>query len=252
MLNQWYDSANRSNDWAAHEISQLNPKSLLDIGCGDGSRLGSDLRERVSHFCGIEGDPLLAAKATMLGIRVATVDLNGTWPYADCEFDAIHSVQVLEHVHNTRLFLAETFRVLKPGGHMIMTSENLSSFLNLGALLLGYAPFSLQRVCGWYVGNPLGLHDQNTAEGGVPLHDPAFSGINGHIRVLTVTQASALLARIGFINCEVRSIGLMPFPSSISRHLEKWLTRRGHWLLMKAQKPQSVTERTKTSRLLIV
>jgi len=237
VVKQWYASAIRSNNWAYNEIAKLHPKSLLDVGCGDGSHLFPFLQEKPRHFCGIEGHPQLAISAQSLGIEVKSVDLNSLWPYSDCEFDAVHSVQVIEHIHNTRLFLAETYRVLKPGGHMIITSENLTSLLNLGALLLGYAPFSLQRVCGWYVGNPLGLHHSEVDDGGVPLDHPAFPGITGHIRVLSVTQAVDLLAQTGFINCQVSSIGLMPLPEIMSKPLEHWIRRRGHWLHMKAQKP---------------
>ena len=34
-------------------------------------------------------------------------------------------VQIIEHIHNTRLYLTEVLRVLAPGGTMVMTSENL-------------------------------------------------------------------------------------------------------------------------------
>jgi len=38
--------------------------------------------------------------------------------------------------------------------------QALSSTLaqNLGAVLLGYTPFTLANCCGWILGNPLGLH----------------------------------------------------------------------------------------------
>ena len=122
-----------------------------------------------------------------------------------------------------------------------MTSENLCSFLNLSAMVLGYTPFSLLAVGGWYLGNPLGLHhgkDVHAETPGVPMDDPAYSGIMGHNRVLSVPQARELLHKIGFTNIQVRSIGLMPLPGWIGRPLEKLLTRRGHWLLIRAEKPR--------------
>jgi hypothetical protein len=121
-----------------------------------------------------------------------------------------------------------------------MTSENLGSFLNLSALLLGYAPFSLQRVCGWYVGNPFGLHagqDVSAEAGDLPISSPAFSGVTGHVRVLTVSQASDLLLRTGLMDVQVHSIGNMPLPMVIGKPLEAIFPRRGHFLLMRARKP---------------
>src|SRR5206468_8041780 len=105
-------------------------------------------------------------------------------------------------------------------------------------MALGYTPFTLMRVCGWYLGNPLGLHYQEHVEEGVPITDPAFAGVTGHIRALSVLQAQELFERIGF-PAKVSSIGLMPLPDSLSRVLEPIMSRRGHLLLIQAKKPRS-------------
>jgi SAM-dependent methyltransferase len=233
-------SCDASYDWAGETVAALNGRRLLDVGCGDGSRLLKYLKQRPEKFCGVEGNPPLAAAARARGIEIAAFDLNGRWPYPDFSFDGVHSSQVIEHVHNTRLFLAELFRVLAPGGTAVLTSENLTSLLNLGAMAFGYTPFSSQNVCGWYVGNPLGLHAGESFPvdvASVPLDDPSFSGIAGHNRILSVAQARDLFAKVGFREIEVRSIGLMPLPGWLGRPLEKLMPRRGHWLLMRATKP---------------
>jgi SAM-dependent methyltransferase len=233
-------SGDASYDWAGQTIAAASPKRLLDVGCGNGSRLFKYLGQAPAEFHGVEGNPVEAARAREKKIQIKAFDLNGKWSYPDNYFDAIHCSQVIEHVHNTRLFLSETCRVLAPGGVVVMTSENLTSFLNLSAMLLGYTPFSLLAVGGWYLGNPLGLHagEQVHADTpNVPMDDPAYSGIMGHNRVLSVSQARDLLQKIGFINIEVRSIGLMPLPRWIGLPLENLMPRRGHWLLMRARKP---------------
>jgi len=233
-------SCDQSYHWAGELIASLKPKSLLDVGCGDGSRLLNYLKHHPEKFWGVEGNPPLARAARERGMEISAFDLNGRWPYPDNSFDAIHSSQVIEHVHNTRLFLCEIFRALAPGGTAVLTSENLTSLLNLGAMVLGYTPFSSQNVCGWYVGNPLGLHaseDFPVDVSGVPLDDSSFSGIAGHNRILSVAQARDLFAKAGFTGIEVRSIGLMPLPRWLGRPLEGLMPRRGHWLLMRASKP---------------
>jgi hypothetical protein len=148
----------------------------------------------------------------------------------------VHCAQVIEHLHNTRLFAAEILRVVKPGGTALVTSENLTSFLNLGAMMLGYTPFTLMRCCGWYLGNPLGLHSGEHVEEGVPITDPAFAGVTGHVRALSVVQAKELFERVGF-QAHVSSLGLMPLPDWLGRWLEPIMPRRGHLLLIEAKKP---------------
>jgi SAM-dependent methyltransferase len=230
-------SCQRCNDWSGKQVAALRPKSLLDVGCADGSFLFRYLDYKPDIFHGIEASPSLKQQAEAKGIKVTAVDLNGVWPYPDNTFDVVHCAQVIEHLHNTRLFVTELKRVLKPGGTALVTSENLTSFLNLGAMALGYTPFTLMRVCGWYLGNPLGLHYQEHVEEGVPITDPAFAGVTGHIRALSVLQAKELFERIG-LPAEVSSIGLMPLPDWLGRILEPTMYRRGHLLLIKAKKPQ--------------
>lgn len=232
----YLDSCQRCNDWSGREVARLRPQSVLDVGCGDGSFLFRYLDYKPSAFQGIEASPSLKAQAEARGIKVTAVDLNGVWPYADNTFEVVHCSQVIEHLHNTRLFVQELRRVLKPGGTALVTSENLTSFLNLGAMALGYTPFTLMRMCGWYLGNPLGLHYQEHVEEGVPINDPAFAGVTGHIRALGVLQAKELFDKLEF-PAEVSSIGLMPLPNFIGKPLEPLLYRRGHLLLIKARKP---------------
>jgi SAM-dependent methyltransferase len=231
-----YVSAKRCADWSGQQVAALRPKSLLDVGCGAGDLLFNHLGYQPEKFCGIEAAPALKQKAAEKGIEVMAADLNSVWSYPDNSFNVVHSSQVIEHVHNTRLFVQESLRVLKPGGTAVITSENLTSLLNLAAMALGYTPFSLIRVCGWYLGNPLGLHYKEEVPEDVAITDPAFAGVTGHIRVLSALQAKELFERAGFVNVEVSSMGLMPFPDWFSRPLERWMWRRGHFLLIRAQK----------------
>ena len=225
----------RCNDWAGKAVADLTPDSLLDVGCGDGKFLFRYLRQVPREFWGVEGTPSSKLQAEQRGIKVFSFDLNGRWPFAENQFDVVFSSQVIEHLHNTRLFIEEIHRVLKPGGTAIITSENLCSFLNLGAMALGYTPFSLMQVCGRYLGNPLGLHYNEPLEEPLPIDHPAFSGVTGHVRVLTVRQAKELFELAGF-DVQVRSISLLPLPEALSVILERFIESRGHFLLVRAHK----------------
>jgi hypothetical protein len=226
----------RCNDWAGKVVIELSPDSLLDVGCGDGSLLFRYLNVPPRDFCGVEGAPPLKAKAEQRGIKVFSYDLNGRWPFEDGRFDVVFSSQVIEHLHNTRLFVEEAYRVLRPGGTAIITSENLCSLLNCVAMFLGYTPFSLMQLCGRYLGNPLGLHYNEPLAEPLPLDHPAFSGVSGHVRVLTVRQARELFTLSGF-DAEARSISILPLPDGLSRALEGMIQNRGHFLLIRARKP---------------
>ena len=126
--------------------------------------------------------------------------------------------------------------MLKPGGTAIVTSENLCSLLNLMALTAGYTPFSLMQTCGRFLGNPIGLHANESIGEPLPIDHPAFSGVSGHIRVLTVRQARELFEWAGF-EAESRSISILPLPDGLSRLLEKVTRNRGHYLLVRGRKP---------------
>lgn len=233
---QRYLSIERCNAWAGQAVAELKPDCLVDVGCGDGSMLFRYLKQMPARFFGVEGAPPLKVQAEKRGIQVLSYDLNGRWPFEDNKFDVVFSSQVIEHLHNTRLFVEEAYRVLKPGGTAIVASENLCSLLNCIALVLGYTPFSLMQVCGRYLGNPLGLHYNEPLAEPLPIDHPAFAGISGHIRVLTVRQARELFALAGF-EVSARSIGILPLPDVISRILERFIHNRGHYLIVRACKP---------------
>jgi hypothetical protein len=72
----------------------------------------------------------------------------------------------------------------------------------------------------------------------MPVDHPAFAGISGHVRVMTVRQAYELFTLTGF-ETEVRSISILPLPDALSRVLEKLIRNRGHYLTIKARKPVS-------------
>ncbi|MHB8997421.1 MAG: class I SAM-dependent methyltransferase [Armatimonadota bacterium] len=92
---------------------------LLDAGCGTGGTLsrmaglgdlhGFDYSEFALAFCRQRGFSLLASG-----------DLTAL-PYRTAAFDVVLSCDVLEHVDDDHLGLAEMVRTLRPGGHLVLT-----------------------------------------------------------------------------------------------------------------------------------
>jgi SAM-dependent methyltransferase len=53
---------------------------------------------------------------------------DGTIPVADESFDAVLSTQVLEHVQDPRLYVSECFRVLRPGGRLLLSTHGIFAY----------------------------------------------------------------------------------------------------------------------------
>lgn len=65
--------------------------------------------------------------ADLPGNPSASVDIapDGTLPIPDGWADIVLSTQVLEHVADPRLYLVEAFRVLRPGGRMLLSTHGI-------------------------------------------------------------------------------------------------------------------------------
>jgi 2-polyprenyl-3-methyl-5-hydroxy-6-metoxy-1,4-benzoquinol methylase len=139
-----------------------NPNAYLcDLGCDDGKwtiKLGELVGTK--HLYGVEIIEERRKHAETIGVNAKSVDLNGPLPYENNCFDIVHANQVIEHLSDIDMFLSEIYRTLKPGGHVIISTENLASWHNIFALILGYMPFSLTNATSKTaaLGNPLAPH----------------------------------------------------------------------------------------------
>jgi len=95
-------------------------KRALDIGCGGGL-----LAEEVARLgCRVTGIDPSAASILVAQIHAAEMRLGITYrvahgesiPYPAATFDLVYCCDVLEHVDDLDAVIAETARVLKPGG----------------------------------------------------------------------------------------------------------------------------------------
>ncbi len=120
--------------------------TLLDVGCWDGGfsrRCGAALG--AERILGVEVYEGPAATAERRGLEVARVDLEtGRLPWADGSVDVVVCNQVLEHLKNVWLPMTEMHRVLRPGGHAILSVPNLASLHNRVLLALGRQPTSIR------------------------------------------------------------------------------------------------------------
>ena len=74
-----------------------------------------------------------------------TVDLfdaeKDPYPYADESFSTVLCCELLEHLYEDPMhMMGEINRILKPGGHLVLSTPNICSLRAVGAVLLGYHP----------------------------------------------------------------------------------------------------------------
>ena len=97
---------------------------LLDIGCGAGYHV-RHLGRKAARVVAIDVDrvALPIARRRVRSRRVSFVQFDGErLPLANASFDAVTSLDVLEHVADREALVAEVARVLRPGGVWIVST----------------------------------------------------------------------------------------------------------------------------------
>lgn len=64
-----------------------------------------------------------------------------SYPYPDQHYNTVLCCELLEHLPSDPMHLmAEVNRILKPGGHLVLTTPNIASLRGVAAILQGYHP----------------------------------------------------------------------------------------------------------------
>jgi len=136
----------------------LEGARVLDVGCGLGLYMRRFRQETPQvHGVDVDAERVSAASETLPNIRQAPAE---HLPYEDATFDVVFSHEVLEHVDDDRAAVREAYRVLVPGGWLVVFVPNrLYPFETHGAYwggryhfgnipLINYLPNALRnRLC---------------------------------------------------------------------------------------------------------
>ena len=158
--------ANESREFSArlHEYDAFAGKSVLDVGCGNGYVLANYARAGAQ----VTGVDLTEAAIALARQRFAQAGLAGTFqianaealPFPDDSFDCVCSMGVLHHTPDTARAVAEIWRVLKPGGRLIVMFYHRDSALYRVNFPLQqrFGPKSMQQLVNEVdgAGNPKG------------------------------------------------------------------------------------------------
>ena len=102
-------------------LADLPPGRVLDAPCGDGA-LARELSARGWRVCAADIAPVHVDGVTSLRL-----DLDETLPFSDGAFDAVVSLEGIEHLLSPARCLAELCRVLRPGGRLVVTTPNVNN-----------------------------------------------------------------------------------------------------------------------------
>lgn len=207
LLKKMYaDAGNLNHKNILNFFEKNNKAKFLDLGCDDGV-VTIMMANKIStkKVYGVEIVKKQIALAQKKGILVEEFNLNDRFIYKDESFDVIHANQVIEHLYNSDNFISEIYRILKPNGYAIISTENASSWCNIFASIMGWEIFSLTNFSSKKqgIGNPFSLHRDA---------DVYLDSWN-HVRIYNIRGLKEYFEAFGFKVEGVRGAGYFPLPS---------------------------------------
>lgn len=228
---------------AQKKLVEYNPDAiLLDCGCriGDSTlNLAQPIRTR--HLFGLDFNRGSLLVANQRGIIVWQSDLNNSIPLMTSSIDVIIATDVIEHLINVSIFVKEMYRVLKPGGYIILDTPNLASWHNIFALLIGIQPFSGPNITTMEDSDMQLVRQMHrvthglNVEGELDEHDELE--LTRHIVVTAYISLINLLKNSRFQIVKAYGFGYYPLPTFLARIFQRIDIRHTHHVLIKARKP---------------
>ncbi len=112
---------------AYHKAAERISGRVLEIGTGSGYGV-EIIAPHATHFTTI--DKHIPPQGVIVGDNVEFREANvPPLPFEDGVFDCVISFQVIEHIKDDKLFVAEVNRVLKKGGLFIVSTPNITMSL---------------------------------------------------------------------------------------------------------------------------
>lgn len=216
-------------------VEHLLKTDLFDESLGEG--LYTLLSSRAKTVFGIDLSVLTvrAAKSRHEGLCAIEADVRHL-PFADGVFDVIVSNSTLDHFESSDEIansLHELHRVLRPGGKLLLTIDNLANPAIAVRKLLPLRLLNRLNIVPYYVGATLGPHRlrKHIEQAGLKVLETR--AVMHFPRIFTMLMTRILSTRDGFeIKRRFLSF-LMAF-----EHLSKWPTRfiTGYFVAVKAIK----------------
>ncbi len=221
--------------WPNKPVKHVLKTDLFDEVFSDG--LYPALQVRAKHIFGIDISNSIVSAATRKypQIHALVADVRQL-PFKDHCFDLIVSNSTLDHFHTVDEIdqaLAELLRVLRPGGQMLVTLDNLR---NPKIALRQVLPFGILKQLGvvpYFVGKTLGPRRLIRFASQAGAHVVDVETTMHCPRILAVAAANALQDRASLATQECFSRALMVF-----EHFSRWPTHSftGHFVAVRVIK----------------
>lgn len=200
----------------------------LDLGCGNGEKTAARASFiGTKNIIGIEGDGDTFEISMGKGFKVLKANLNTPWPVGSSSVGCITATEVVEHLSDLDNFFFECKRVLKKGGRIIISTENLAGYHNILALFLGNQPYT-----GPYLSAKFPIGHRPCAKyygGGSQKSFP-------HLNVMTFKALKQLLTKHGFKIIKTEVVGFYPFPPYLAGIFAKLDRNHSSYCIVTAEK----------------
>lgn len=98
--------------------------TVVDLGCGYQADLLCSVSKKIKIGIGLD---LSVAKFKLKKITLKEANLNKKMPINDAIADVVIAMAIIEHIENPRLLLLECYRILKPGGILMLTTPSIKA-----------------------------------------------------------------------------------------------------------------------------
>lgn len=157
--------------------------STLEVACGGGVFTKKLMEMGVQHAscCDIEETCVTACRMTNPKATVINSSVTDL-AFANDEFDLVLAIDIIEHIEPDAVMLAELNRVLRPGGYVVICTQNDMSIENVVGRMVSF--IRRKEWKGW---------------------DPT------HVRFYNSISLRRLLKKQGFVNVKFNGTLYLPF-----------------------------------------
>lgn len=237
----WEQSMSRNVSNIISLLEKDTNAVVLDVGCGDGVYT-VQFKKKIgcSEIMGIEGNTTRIMMAKENGVdKIVSADLEKKWPFPNESFDVIISNQVIEHMVSIDNFISEVYRLLRPGGYCVISTENLSGWHNIGALILGYQDFSHNLISKKHAGNPFSIHyGKKTSAWEINAMSHDGDSMYPHMKIPTYRSLINIFKAFDFTFIKGKGSGYYPFLGILGALAASIDPYHCHFITVKMQKPQ--------------
>jgi 2-polyprenyl-3-methyl-5-hydroxy-6-metoxy-1,4-benzoquinol methylase len=188
------------------ELAKINQRKTpkgIELASGNGD-IALKIRAMGADITACDAAEVALASAKDKGLTTAQFDASQTFPFESNSLDFIYAGELVEHIFDTRLFLSECYRVLSPGGILVLTTPNLATWIDRIRFLFGGTPRQTN-----------------------PFHEYLYL----HIRPFTAQLLRQSLGKVGFEKTKIHTQGVEFLPSYFSKTLGKIFPDLGRSLI---------------------